>query len=119
MKNHSYILFLFSVIFNYSMAQDAVEIVKKADEKAKGNTSISSITIQTIRPTWKREMTVKSWTKGNDFVIILVTAPQKDKGVVFLKRQKEVWNWIPSIERNIKLPPSMMSQSWMDGLLPV
>jgi outer membrane lipoprotein-sorting protein len=45
--------------------------------------------------------------------MILVTAPQKDKGVVFLKRKKEVWNWIPSIERNIKLPPSMMSQSWM------
>lgn len=113
MKNHSYILFLFTLFFNCAMAQDAVEIVKKADEKAKGNTSISNITIQTIRPTWKREMTVKSWTKGNDFVIILVTAPQKDKGVVFLKREKEVWNWIPSIERNIKLPPSMMSQSWM------
>jgi outer membrane lipoprotein-sorting protein len=58
-------------------------------------------------------MTVKSWTKGKDWVIILVTAPAKDKGVVYLKRKKEVWNWIPSIERNIKLPPSMMSQSWM------
>ena len=58
-------------------------------------------------------MTVKSWTKGNDWVMILVTAPVKDKGVAYLKRKKEVWNWIPSIERNIKLPPSMMSQSWM------
>ena len=37
----------------------------------------------------------------------------KEKGTVFLKRMKEVWNWIPSIERTIKLPPSMMSQSWM------
>jgi hypothetical protein len=43
----------------------------------------------------------------------LVLAPVKEKGVVFLKRNKEVWNWIPSIERNIKMPPSMMSQSWM------
>lgn len=56
---------------------------------------------------------MKSWTKGNKLAMILVTAPAKDKGTVFLKRDKEVWNWIPSIERSIKLPPSMMSQSWM------
>jgi outer membrane lipoprotein-sorting protein len=56
---------------------------------------------------------MKTWTKGNDFAMILLTAPAKDKGTVFLKRKKEVWNWLPAIERNIKLPPSMMSQSWM------
>jgi outer membrane lipoprotein-sorting protein len=95
------------------MCQDAGEIVKKADERAKGKTSVSSITIQTIRPKYTREMTVKSWTKGNNWVMILITAPVRDKGVAYLKRKKEVWNWIPSIERNIKLPPSMMSQSWM------
>lgn len=94
-------------------AQEARDIVKRADEKAKGKTSVSTITIQTVRPNWTREMTVKSWTKGNDYALILVTAPAKEKGVVFLKRDKEVWNWVPSIERNIKMPPSMMSQSWM------
>jgi outer membrane lipoprotein-sorting protein len=105
--------FLSFFLLHFVFAQDAREIVKKADERAKGKTSVSTITIQTIRPKWTREMTVKSWTKGNDWVIILVTAPARDKGVVYLKRKKEVWNWIPAIERNIKLPPSMMSQSWM------
>ena len=105
-----FILFLLSCLVN---AQDATEIIRKADEKARGKTSIASITIQIIRPNWTREMKVKGWTKSNDLSIILVTEPVKDKGVVYLKRKKEVWNWIPSIERNIKLPPSMMSQSWM------
>lgn len=104
------LFFPFSII---ALAQEAKDIVKNADKKAKGNTSIANITIQTIRPTWTREMTVKAWTKGNDLSFILVLAPAKEKGVVFLKRKKEVWNWIPSIERNIKMPPSMMSQSWM------
>ncbi|MGZ5243150.1 MAG: outer membrane lipoprotein-sorting protein [Bacteroidia bacterium] len=109
-----FIFLLLLINFTVSDAQiSAVEIVRKADQKAKGNTSLSSITIQTIRPTWKREMSLKVWTKGNNYVLILVTAPQKDKGIVYLKRNKEVWNWIPSIERNIKMPPSMMSQSWM------
>lgn len=94
-------------------AQEAREIVRRADEHARGNTSLASMTIQTIRPNWTREMSVKAWSKGNDFAMILVTAPVKEKGIVFLKRAKEIWNWVPSIERNIKMPPSMMSQSWM------
>ena len=104
------LLFHLSIL---ALAQDAKDIVRKADEKAKGKSSIANITIQTIRPTWSREMSVKAWTKGNELSLILVLAPAKEKGVVFLKRKKEVWNWIPSIERNIKMPPSMMSQSWM------
>lgn len=112
MKNIIVVILLFFA-FNITWAQDARDIVKKADEKMKGKTATASITIQTVRPNWSREMTLKSWSKGNDWSMILVTAPAKDKGIVYLKRKKEVWNWIPSIERNIKLPPSMMSQSWM------
>lgn len=109
-----YLLLLMLSLFMHMLSgQDAREIVRRAEDKARGNTSISVITVQTIRPNWSREMTVKTWTKGNDYVMILITAPAKDKGVVFLKRGKEVWNYIPSIERNIKMPPSMMSQSWM------
>jgi outer membrane lipoprotein-sorting protein len=97
----------------FLFAQDAREIVKRADEHAKGKTSEAVMTIQIVRPSWTREMSMKTWTKGNDLALILLTSPAKDKGTVFLKRKKEVWNWVPAIERNIKLPPSMMSQSWM------
>lgn len=107
------IALFFIISMSQLMAQNAKEIIRKADEKSRGNSSQASMTIQTIRPGWSREMSVKVWTKGNDMVMILVTAPAKEKGVVYLKRKKEVWNWIPSIERTIKMPPSMMSQSWM------
>jgi len=94
-------------------AQDAKEIVRRADDKMRGKTSQAEMVIRTIRPTWSREMAVKTWMKGTDFAMILILAPTKDKGTVFLKRKKEVWNWLPTLERSIKLPPSMMSQSWM------
>ncbi|MDX2135705.1 MAG: outer membrane lipoprotein-sorting protein [Saprospiraceae bacterium] len=93
--------------------ETAFAIIKKADERARGKTSMAEMTITTVRPKWTREMDVKVWTKGNDLALILVRAPAKDKGTTFLKRKKEVWNWVPSLERTIKLPPSMMSQSWM------
>ncbi len=91
----------------------ATDIVKKADDNMRGETSQANITIKIIRPTWSREMNMKTWSKGDDYSMILITNPAREKGTVFLKRIKEVWNWVPSIERNIKLPPSMMSQSWM------
>jgi hypothetical protein len=56
---------------------------------------------------------MKSWSKGTTYALILITSPAKEKGQVFLKRDKEMWNWVPSIERMIKIPPSMMMQSWM------
>lgn len=93
--------------------QDAKEIVKKSDEKMRGETSQVDMTIKTVRPTWSREMNIHAWMKGNDMAMLLVKSPARDKGIVYLKRKKEVWNWMPSLEKIIKLPPSMMSQSWM------
>lgn len=96
-----------------SFSQDATGIVKKADEKMRGSTSYVEMIINIIRPSWKRSMELKAWTKGDSYSMIVITAPAKDKGITFLRRKKEVWNWYPVLERTIKLPPSMMSQSWM------
>ena len=91
----------------------ADDIILKANEKMRGNSLEAQITVQIVRPTWNRQLTMKSWSKGLDMSMSLITAPAQDKGTVYLKRKREAWNWIPSIERTIKLPPSMMSQSWM------
>ncbi len=56
---------------------------------------------------------MKAWALGTEYSLILITAPARDKGQAFLKRENEMWNWQPSIDRVIKLPPSMMMQSWM------
>jgi outer membrane lipoprotein-sorting protein len=104
---------LFCLVTDLLYSQNAKEIVKRADDKMRGKTSQAEMVIKTTRPTWTREMTVKTWMKGSGYAMILILSPVKDKGTVFLKRKKEVWNWLPTLERSIKLPPSMMSQSWM------
>jgi outer membrane lipoprotein-sorting protein len=91
----------------------AKEIVAKADQKMRGETSSGELKMTIERPTWNREMQMKMWSKGEKLALILVTAPARDKGTAFLKRDKEIWNWQPTIDRVIKLPPSMMMQSWM------
>ena len=91
----------------------AREIIKKADDKGRGQTSQGIMTMTIVRPDWTRSITMKSWSKGTQYSLIYITAPAKEKGQVFLKRQNDMWNWVPSIERIIKIPPSMMMQSWM------
>ena len=96
-----------------TFAQTAKDLVEKADKKRMGNTSESTISLTVIRPNWQREMGLKVWSKGNEYLLILITEPARDQGTTFLKRGKEFWNWIPRIERNVKLPPSAMAQAWM------
>jgi len=104
---------IFMVLPGFIKAQDALEIIKKVDQKMRGNYSYQEMEMKIVRPDWERSVTMKSWTKGTTYALILITAPAKEKGQVFLKRDKEMWNWVPSIERMIKIPPSMMMQSWM------
>jgi outer membrane lipoprotein-sorting protein len=97
----------------FSHAQDARQILKQMEDNMRGNSAYAEMDIQTVRPRFTREMSVKSWSKGEAYSMILITAPARDRGTVFLKRQKEIWNYVPSVDRMIKMPPSMMAQSWM------
>lgn len=108
-------LILTLVVYPLSViAQNATEIVKKADEKIRGESSgYSEMTMKIIRPTWERSISFKSWSKGVENSMVLITSPAKEKGQSFLKLDREMWNWNPVINRMIKLPPSMLSQGWM------
>jgi len=104
---------LIIAIYSPAWAQGGYEIVKKMDQQMRGDYSVQEMTMRIVRPTWERSVSLKSWSRGQDYAMILITAPAKERGQVFLKREKEMWNWVPSINRMIKIPPSMMSQSWL------
>ena len=107
------LIFLFFLTFNIC-AQDANQILKNSEQKIQGiKSSYQEMMIKIVRPKWSKEMTMKGWSIGEDYFTSVVLSPAKEKGTVFLKRENEVWNYIPSIERTIKLPPSMMMQNWM------
>ena len=96
-----------------TFGQTAEEIIKKANDKMTGESNSSEMVMKIIRPDWTREIEIKSWAKGTEKSLVLITAPARDNGTAFLKREKELWNWQPTINRVIKMPPSMMMQSWM------
>ena len=113
MKNLILIILSLVGFITMGQAQTAKEIVQKMDDNAFGGRLSSQMRMTIIRPAWTRSMELKSWADGSDYSLILITAPAREKGIAYLKREREMWNFQPSIDRTVKMPPSMMMQSWM------
>lgn len=98
-----------------TMAQEteATELVRKAMNHWRGLTSHSSMTMTIHRPDWERKMTMESWSKGDKLSLVRVIEPRKDAGNGTLLNDNNMWTYTPKINRIIKVPSSMMSQSWM------
>ncbi len=113
-------LFIFLLFFGATavcIAQaptlDAKQIVEKAYNKQLGKSSISDMTMTIVRPEWTRTISMQNWSLGSEYYLTYIISPARDQGQVFMKRQTDMWNWMPTISRLIKIPPSMMMQSWM------
>ncbi len=94
-------------------ALDADQIVKEGFNYWRGNASIGTIRMLIHREDWERTMTIKAWTRGQKDSLFYIAAPPKDYGNGTLKKGREMWIYNPKINRVVKVPPSMMSQSWM------
>ena len=92
---------------------DATELVKRAVNHWRGLSSISEITMVIHRPDWERTMTMRAWTKGDKQSLVRVLEPRKDRGNGTLTDDDSMWSYSPKVNRVIKIPSSMMGQSWM------
>lgn len=101
------------VQLGFSQQPKPEEIIRKMEERMRGETAQMELSMTIVRPRFTREISMRSWAKGEDYSLILITGPARDRGTAFLKRYKEIWNYLPTVDRMIKLPPSMMGQSWM------
>ena len=97
MKINFCLISLFFIVPFLTQTQDAKDIVVKADNKIRGKSSYSEMSISIVRPKWQKTMEMKNWSIGNDFAVSLVTSPAKERGTVFLKRKNEAWNYLPSL----------------------
>lgn len=113
MKILNTLLAVIILSMNLYAQESARDIVEKSNDLIRSQSSYAEFTLKIIKPDWSREIKMKAWSIEPDYSMIYITAPARDKGTVFLKRKQEVWNYLPSIQRTIKIPPSMMLQSWM------
>jgi outer membrane lipoprotein-sorting protein len=93
--------------------RDAKEIVRDALNHWRGLTSQGEMTMTIHRPDWERSMSMQSWTQGEKRSLVRVTEPRKDRGNGTLMDGNKMWTFSPKVNRVIKVPSSMMGQSWM------
>lgn len=93
--------------------RSASQIVDEANKLLRGQSSHARISMSITTPKWERTLEIESWNHGRDRALMRILAPAKERGNGTLKIGKEIWNWLPSVERVIKIPPSMMHSSWM------
>jgi outer membrane lipoprotein-sorting protein len=94
-------------------AEDAREIVRAAWEHWRGASSHGEITMTIHRPSWERSLSMEAWTRGQKHSLVRVTAPRKDAGNGTLIIEDSMWTYSPKVNRVMKVPSSMMAQSWM------
>ena len=94
-------------------ALDANEIVRHGFDYWRGKASVGTVQMLIHHEDWERRMTIRAWTRGQKDSLFYIVAPPKDYGNGTLKRGREMWIFNPKVNRVIKVPPSMMSQSWM------
>ena len=94
-------------------AVDVNAIVRAGFDYWRGRSSAGVVEMTIHRPSWERTMTIRAWTRGQDQGICWIIAPPRDNGNGTLKKKRQMWIYNPKVNRVIKIPPSMMSQSWM------
>ena len=109
-------VFVLQFCVQYTIAQETIsahDIIKNAIDTWRGNSSYSEMTMTIHRPDWERSLSMRAWTRGEKHSLVRVTQPKKDAGSGTLLIDNAMWTFSPKINRVIKVPSSMMAQSWM------
>ena len=89
------------------------EIVDYVDRLMRGESSTGEVLMEVLTENWGREMRMTVSSLGTEYALVRILEPKKDAGTATLKSGTEIWNYLPKVDRTIKIPASLMSASWM------
>lgn len=93
-------------------AAAAHDLIAAAIDQTRGSTSYAEMEMEVHRPDWSRTSAIIAWTRGREDALIRFTGPPRDAGNATLKDGAQMWTFTPRLNRVVRLPYSMMSQSW-------
>ncbi len=91
----------------------ALEIIDRVDRLLRGESSRGRVTMEINTEHWSRSVEMEVWSLGTEHSLVRVKSPAREAGTATLKAGQEVWNYLPRVDRTIKVPPSLMMGSWM------
>ena len=92
---------------------DALEIIDRVDRMMRGDSSRGVATMEVVTENWERQMTMEIWSLGTEYSLVRLRTPPREAGTATLKAEADIWNYLPKVDRTIKVPASMMGGAWM------
>ncbi len=88
-------------------------LLDATDDLMRGDSSHATFTMTVHTSHWDRSMSIEVWTKGQDRSLLRILEPAKERGMATLKVEDNIWNYLPKVDRTMKVPAAMMSSNWM------
>lgn len=107
-----FLFLILTILTTVTLGQTPEEIIQRAENTIKGETAHGKFRMTVTTPDYTRELTMEAWYKGNEKALIIIESPPREAGNKTLKIGNEMWNYLKNTETTIKIPPSMMLQSW-------
>jgi outer membrane lipoprotein-sorting protein len=92
---------------------DLRALIREVEDQYTGNSSHAFMRMEVRTEHWQRALEMEAWSRGRDRFLVRILEPAKERDVATLKNDREVWNYLPRVDRTIKIPPSMMGGAWM------
>lgn len=89
------------------------QLVSHLDRLYRSDDSYSEMTMTVETPNWTRTLEMKAWSKGTGKTFIRILSPAREAGMSTLRIDDQMWNYLPNTNSTVRVPPSMMSGSWM------
>ena len=113
---HTVLAAVLALLASVSPAQgqtDPRDIIERIDRLLRGDSSRAVATMEVVTEHWERQMTMEMWSLGTDYTLVRLLAPAKEAGTATLMANDNIWNYLPKVDRTIKIPSSMMGGAWM------
>ncbi|REJ77138.1 MAG: outer membrane lipoprotein-sorting protein [Acidobacteria bacterium] len=92
---------------------DVSALLQRVDDLLRGDSSHATMTMRVKTRRFERTLSLEVWSKGTERSLVRVLSPAKERGTATLRVDDQVWNYLPKVDRTIKVPASMMSGAWL------
>jgi outer membrane lipoprotein-sorting protein len=89
------------------------QVVDRLNDLYRVDSSEADLTMKVVTDRYRRELTLHSWTRGNDEALIVVRGPAREAGAATLRAKDGLWIYAPRADRLVRLPSALLSESWM------
>jgi outer membrane lipoprotein-sorting protein len=91
----------------------AAQILDRVDDLYRGRSAHGKMSMKVTNPNYERELVMEFWSLGTEKTLVRILQPLKERRTATLKNGNNIWNYLPKVDRTIKIPSSMMGGAWM------